>query len=142
MRISDWSSDVCSSDLYIREIHLPSVVQHARVKTTPGSTDRESRSARLRRQVLSPDRHVAAFDLENTIIASNVVASYSWLATRRLPTDERLRFVLRTLAEAPSLLLADRKDRRDFLRQSSRRYEGDQVEQLVPDMVRSEEQTS
>ena len=26
---------------------------------------------------------MAAFDLENTLIASNVVASYSWLATRR-----------------------------------------------------------
>jgi HAD superfamily hydrolase (TIGR01490 family) len=127
-RVIDW-------DRYIREIHLPSVVQHARVKTTPGSTDRESRSSRLRRQVLSPDRHVAAFDLENTIIASNVVASYSWLATRRLPTDERLRFVLRTLAEAPSLLSADRKDRSDFLRQFYRRYEGAPVEQLEQDTV-------
>src|SRR3546814_13310639 len=80
-RVIDW-------DRYIREIHLPSVVQHARVKTTPGSTDRESRSSRLRRQVLSPDRHVAAFDLENTIIASNVVAYYSWLGTRQPPPED------------------------------------------------------
>ncbi|HEU5083215.1 MAG TPA: HAD-IB family phosphatase [Acidimicrobiales bacterium] len=127
-RVIDW-------DRYIREIHLPSVVEHARVKTTPGSTDRESRSSRLRRQVLSPDRHVAAFDLENTIIASNVVASYSWLATRRLPKEERLRFVLRTLAEAPSLLALDRRDRSDFLRQFYRRYEGAPVEQLDADTV-------
>ncbi len=127
-RVIDW-------DRYVSEIHLPSVVQHARVKTTPASTDRESRESRLRRQVLSPDRHVAAFDLENTIIASNVVASYSWLATRRLPTDERLRFVLRTLAEAPSLLSADRKDRSDFLRQFYRRYEGAPVDQLDQDTV-------
>ncbi len=127
-RVIDW-------DRYVSEIHLPSVVQHARVKTTPGSTDRESRSSRLRRQVLSPDRHVAAFDLENTIIASNVVASYSWLATRRLPPEDRLRFVLRTLAEAPSLLSADRKDRSDFLRQFYRRYEGAPVEQLDQDTV-------
>ncbi|MCO8128417.1 HAD-IB family phosphatase [Acidimicrobiia bacterium EGI L10123] len=127
-RVIDW-------DRYVSEIHLPSVVQHARVKTTPGSTDRESRSSRLRRQVLSPDRHVAAFDLENTIIASNVVASYSWLATRRLPPEDRLRFVLRTLAEAPSLLSADRKDRSDFLRQFYRRYEGAPVDQLDADTV-------
>ncbi len=127
-RVIDW-------DHYVSEIHLPSVVAHARVKTTPGSTDRESRSSRLRRQVLSPDRHVAAFDLENTIIASNVVASYSWLATRRLPADERLRFVLRTLAEAPSLLALDRKDRSDFLRQFYRRYEGASAEQLQADTV-------
>ena len=127
-RVIDW-------DRYVSEIHLPSVVQHARVKTTPGSTDRESRSSRLRRQVLSPDRHVAAFDLENTLIASNVVASYSWLATRRLPPEDRLRFVLRTLAEAPSLLSADRKDRSDFLRQFYRRYEGAPVDQLDQDTV-------
>ncbi|HEX4902932.1 MAG TPA: HAD-IB family phosphatase, partial [Acidimicrobiales bacterium] len=127
-RVIDW-------DRYVREIHLPSVVQHARVKTTPGATDRESRSDRLRRQVLSPDRHVAAFDLENTIIASNVVASYSWLATRRLSRSDRLRFVARTLAEAPSLLAADRRDRSDFLRQFYRRYEGASVEQLEQDTV-------
>jgi len=127
-RVIDW-------DRYVHEIHLPSVVQHARVKTTPGSTDRESRSDRLRRQVLSPDRHVAAFDLENTLIASNVVASYSWLATRRLDPADRVRFVLRTLAEAPSLLSADRKDRSDFLRQFYRRYEGAPVGQLDEDTV-------
>ena len=45
-----------------------------------------------------PERHLAAFDLENTLIASNVVASYAWLATRRLGTDDRLRFVAKTLA--------------------------------------------
>jgi len=127
-RVIDW-------DRYVREIHLPSVVKHARVKTTPGSTDRESRSERLRRQVLSPDRHVAAFDLENTLIASNVVASYSWLATRRLSRADRLRFVARTVAEAPSLLSADRKDRSDFLRQFYRRYEGAPVEQLDQDTI-------
>ena len=127
-RVIDW-------DTYVQEIHLPSVVQHARVKTTPGATDRESRSSRLRRQVLDPDRHVAAFDLENTLIASNVVASYAWLATRRLPRDERIRFVLRTLAEAPSLLSLDRKDRSDFLRHFYRRYEGADAAQLHADTV-------
>jgi HAD superfamily hydrolase (TIGR01490 family) len=127
-RVIDW-------DRYVREIHLPSVVAHARVKTTPGSSDRESRSDRLRRQVLSPDRHVAAFDLENTLIASNVVASYSWLATRRLSRADRLRFAARTLAEAPSLLAADRRDRSDFLRQFYRRYEGAPVGQLDEDTV-------
>ncbi len=127
-RVIDW-------DTYVQEIHLPSVVQHARVKTTPGATDRESRSSRLRRQVLDPARHVAAFDLENTLIASNVVASYAWLATRRLPRDQRIRFVARTLAEAPSLLSLDRKDRSDFLRHFYRRYEGADAAQLHADTV-------
>src|SRR5205823_7341016 len=74
--------------------------------------------------VLSHDRQVAAFDLENTLIASNVVESYAWLATRRLPRGERARFTLRMLREAPGLLALDRRDRGDFLRHFYRRYEG------------------
>jgi fatty acyl-CoA reductase len=87
---------------YISTIHLPSIVHHSRAKVTPGK-NKNDRTARLRKSVLSPDRHVAAFDLENTLISSNVVESYSWLATRRLNTPERIRYVLRTLAEAPTL---------------------------------------
>jgi HAD superfamily hydrolase (TIGR01490 family) len=100
------------------------------VRTTAGRTVTEDREVRLRRQVLAPERHLAAFDLENTLIASNVVASYAWLATRRLPTDERLRFIARTLAEAPRLLAMDRRDRGDFLRHFYRRYEDAPIEQL------------
>ena len=85
------------------------------------------------RSVLSPDRHVAAFDLENTLIASNVVESYSYLATRRLNTPERIRYVLRTLAEAPTLSAMDRKDRGDFLRFFYRRYEDAPVSQIDED---------
>jgi len=108
------------------------VIEHARVKSTPGKT-RTDRAGRLRRAVLAPDRHLAAFDLENTLIASNVVESYSWLATRRLDRSERVRYALRTLAEAPSLLALDRKDRGDFLRFFYRRYEDAPVGQLDED---------
>ena len=109
---------------FVHDVHLPSIVAQARVRTTPGKRKSASREERGRRAVLSPDRHMAAFDLENTLIASNVVESYSWLATRHLPADERVRFVLRTLKEAPALLALDRRDRGDFLRHFYRRYEG------------------
>ena len=117
---------------YVRTIHLPSIVHHSRAKTKPGKS-RNDRSDRLRRSVLSPERHVAAFDLENTLIASNVVESYTFLATRRLNTPERIRYVLRTLAEAPSLSSLDRKDRGDFLRFFYRRYEDAPVSQIDED---------
>ncbi len=127
-RVIDWS-------WYAPNVHLPSVVEHARVRTTPGGRQGEKREDRLRRQVLDPARHFAAFDLENTLIASNVVASYSWLATRRLPKEDRIRFVLQTLKEAPGLLAADRRDRSDFLRQFYRRYEGADAAQLEADAL-------
>ena len=108
---------------YIRDIHLPSIVTHARVKTTPGRKDGPTRAERGRRAILSPERHLAAFDLENTLIASNVVESYSWLATRDLDAMDRLKFTLSMLKDAPSLLALDRKDRGDFLRSFYRRYD-------------------
>lgn len=125
-RVIDWAH-------YVQDVHLPSIVEHARVRTAPGPRVKERREDRLRRQVLDPDRHFAAFDLENTVIASNVVASYSWLATRRLPPADRLRFALRTLREAPGLLALDRRDRSDFLRHFYRRFDHASVDELTED---------
>jgi HAD superfamily hydrolase (TIGR01490 family) len=126
-RVVDW-------DRYATEIHLPSVVEHARVRTTPGGADKgPSREVRLRRQVLAPERQLAAFDLENTLIASNVVASYAWLASRRLSSADRRRFVLQTLRQAPGWLAQDRADRSDFLRFFYRAYDGAPVDQLDED---------
>ncbi len=125
-RVVDWEH-------YVTQIHLPSIVQHARVKSTPGRSRSTDRMTRLRKQVLDPKRHVVAFDLENTLIASNVVESYSFLATRRLNGPERARYVLRTLSEAPALLRMDRRDRTDFLRHFYRRYADAPVEQIEID---------
>jgi alcohol-forming fatty acyl-CoA reductase len=127
-RVVDWEH-------YATKIHLPAIVQHARVKTTPGKSRSTDRMERLRKQVLDPKRHVAAFDLENTLIASNVVESYSFLATRRLNNPERARYVVRTLMEAPGLLKLDQRDRTDFLRHFYRRYKGAPVEQIDADAV-------
>jgi HAD superfamily hydrolase (TIGR01490 family) len=120
---------------YITEIHLPTVVQQGRLRTTPGARRGPAREARLRAAVLHPDRQFAAFDLENTLIASNVVESYAWLATRRLNPRERLRFAVRTVAQTPGLWMRDRVDRSDFLRFFYRRYEGAPIDQLDADAL-------
>ena len=120
---------------YITKVHLPTVVIQARVKMTPDRRIGPSRSERLRSQVLDERRTFAAFDLENTLIASNVVESYSWLATRHLDLGDRMRFAARTLAEAPNLWTRDRYDRTDFLRYFYRRYKGAPVEQLDADAL-------
>ncbi len=123
---------------YVRGVHLPSIVEHARVKTSGERSDPDARTGRLRARVLAPERHVAAFDLENTIIASNVVFSYAWLATRNLAPRDRMRFTMKTLTEAPGLLALDARDRTDFLRHFYRRYEGASVaemERLGPELL-------
>ena len=120
-------------DSYVRDIHLPSIVEHARVRTAPGKSTQPTRAERSRKAILSPDRHLAAFDLENTLIASNVVDSYAWLASRHLPAAERAAFVADLVREAPSLLILDRRDRGDFLRSFYRRYEGAPSDRLRDD---------
>ncbi|MYG94650.1 MAG: HAD-IB family hydrolase [Acidimicrobiia bacterium] len=125
-RIIDWNH-------YVADIHLPTVVAQGRVKTEPTGRAGSSRQQRQRAQVLSPKRHLAAFDLENTIIATNVVVAYGWLATHRLPINERTRLITKVLLEAPSLLALDRRDRSDFLRHFYRRYEGAPVKQMAED---------
>jgi len=127
-RVVDW-------DVYAPEVHLPSVVKAGRVPMKPPARGGESREERLRRQVLAPERHLAAFDLENTLIASNVVASYAWLGSRRLRGRDRARFVAGLVAEAPTLMSLDRKDRSDFLRYFYRRYEGAPVDQIGHDAL-------
>jgi len=125
-RVMNW-------ERYLYDIHLPSIVTHARVRTTPGRTVSESRSSRARRAILSPDRQMAAFDLEHTLIASNVVDTYAWLASRHLPAARRPGFVAELVAHGPQLLALDRRDRGDFLRSFYRRYEGAPVSRLQED---------
>ena len=120
-------------DHYVHDIHLPSVVAHARVKATPGRPTLASRPERARRAILSKDRHLAAFDLEHTLIAANVVDSYAWLASRHLSASRRPRLVAELLAQGPALLALDRRDRGDFLRLFYRRYDGAPVAQLEED---------
>ena len=125
-RVIDWPT-------YVQTVHLPAMVKQARLKMQPGAKSSESRSTRLRKQVLSPERQLAVFDLENTLIASNVVASYAWLATRHLNVADRMSFTVKTLREAPTLLSLDRQDRSDFLRYFYRRFEGASVELMARD---------
>jgi HAD superfamily hydrolase (TIGR01490 family) len=124
---------------FCHEVYLPAVVAHARVRLASDRSGRGRRPASLSRQergrraVLAPERQLAVFDLENTLIAANVVDSYAWLATRHIGDAERARFVVRTVREAPRLLALDRTDRGDFLRYFYRRYEGAPVARLEQD---------
>jgi fatty acyl-CoA reductase len=118
---------------YVHDVHLPSIVAHARVRTQPGKRILAGREKRSKAAILSDEPRLAVFDLENTLIASNVVESYAWLATRHLGPHSRPRVVAELLAEAPRLLSLDRRDRGDFLRSFYRRYDGAPAERLRRD---------
>lgn len=122
-------------DRYVSDVHLPSVVAHARARSSPGRSTMARRDERARQAILSPERHLAAFDLENTLVASNVVESYAWLATRHLPAGDRTVLAAKILRQAPALLALDRRDRGDFLRTFYRRYEDAPAELVRSDAM-------
>jgi HAD superfamily hydrolase (TIGR01490 family) len=109
---------------YVTEVHLPSIVAQARVRTAPGRRTTATREERSRRGILTTDPRCAVFDLEQTLINSNVVESYAWLATRHLDPFRRAQLAAGLMIEGPRLLAVDRRDRADFLRSFYRRYEG------------------
>jgi HAD superfamily hydrolase (TIGR01490 family) len=120
-------------DHYVYDVHLPSVLEHTRVRTKPGKSVVDRRPERQRRAILSPDRHLAVFDLEHTLMASNVVDTYAWLASRHLSPSRRARFVAELVRQGPSLLALDRRDRGDFLRSFYLRFEDAPLDQLRGD---------
>ncbi len=120
-------------DRYVDEIHLPSVLEHTRVRTKPGKSVVDKRPERLRKAILSPERHLAVFDLEHTLMSSNVVDTYAWLASRHLSPARRARFVADLVRQGPSLLALDRRDRGDFLRSFYRKFEDAPLAQLEQD---------
>ncbi len=117
---------------YLRDVHTPAVVQGLREL---------SRRDRAKPVVTIESRDelvVAVFDMEGTIITSNVVESYVWTRMADLPSDEWPAELFDVFSKIPGYLQVDRRDRGDFLRTFFRRYEGASVEgidRLVSDHV-------
>jgi alcohol-forming fatty acyl-CoA reductase len=98
-------------------------------------------SARLKPQVRIREREqlvLALFDMEGTLLPSNVVESYVWSRMADLPWDRWPDELADVFGRIPSYLMADRRDRGEFLRTFFRRYEDATVEgidRLVDEIV-------
>ena len=123
-KIVDWKH-------YLQEVHCPAVTQGLRVLS--------SSRPRPKVQVRERDRLVlAVFDMEGTILPSNVVESFVWARLADATWDEWPAELLSVFARIPVYLLADRRDRGEFLRTFFRRFEGASVEgvdRLVDEVV-------
>ena len=118
---------------YLQDIHMPSIIEQGRVRTKPTKKTAVDRAQRSRKSVLSPQRQLAVFDFENTLIRSNVMNHYTWLATRHLNVFERARLMATKAPLLPQLFATERKDRGDFLRTFYRWYAGADAEQTRND---------
>ncbi len=119
---------------YVRDVHTPSVT--APVRKQDDLRRRRRASAGGRRELApapeggGPTDVLAVFDLDGTLMSSNVLESYLWVRLPELGPVQRAREVGRVLARLPGLVSAERRDRSDFLRQVYKRYEGADLAQL------------
>jgi HAD superfamily hydrolase (TIGR01490 family) len=107
---------------YLKDVHAPAVTRSLRELSAKA---RQKPSVQIRES----DRPVVAvFDMEGTIISSNVVESYVWAKLADLEPDEWPAELVSVFGRIPRYLQIDRRDRGDFLRLFFRRYEGASVE--------------
>jgi fatty acyl-CoA reductase len=116
---------------YLQDVHCPAVT--AGLRSLSGARVKPQVRIREREQLV-----LALFDMEGTIVPSNVVESYVWSRMADLPWDRWPSELVSVFSRVPSYLMADRRDRGEFLRTFFRRYEGatvEGIERLVEEVV-------
>ena len=124
---------------YLEDVHCPSVTELIRLITaTPRTASRD----RVDTDLTSTGEHggavVAVFDMDGTLLPSNVVESYVRLRLAGLAAHHRARELGVAARQLPGWLLAERRDRGTFLRDVYRQYAGAslaELEQLVDDEI-------
>jgi HAD superfamily hydrolase (TIGR01490 family) len=114
---------------YLRDVHCPAVT--AAFRPAPEPVPPRPAAGPPARPVVRPAagferrRDVAAvFDLDGTIVASDVVEAHLWARLLDAPAAAWPGVLLPLLRSAPRYLLAEHRDRGEFLRAFARRYEG------------------
>ncbi|MDN5725725.1 MAG: HAD-IB family hydrolase [Propionibacteriales bacterium] len=115
----DWTT-------YVEEVHCPSITAPVRrmdaIRRKRGRTPSTMRALAAGRP--DADKVVAVFDLDGTIMSTNVIEQYLWARLPELGPAERLREIGELLTALPNWLKAERRDRGHFLRAMYRRYAG------------------
>jgi HAD superfamily hydrolase (TIGR01490 family) len=111
---------------YLVDVHVPAVV----APLTALSALRGPRTDPVRTVVESETKTVAVFDMDGTLLSSNVVESYLWLRMPELATTAKAREVAEVARALPRWLITQKRDRATFLRMVYRRYQGALLEEL------------
>lgn len=118
---------------YLQGVHVPAVV----APMTALTAMRGPRPTPTRNVVAGNDV-VAVFDMDGTLLSSNVVVSYLWLRLPELSAGGKAREVSEVARALPRWLATEKKDRAAFLRMVYRRYEGatlGELERIVDENV-------
>jgi len=119
---------------YFQDVHLPTVVRMSRADTAAGrrkqpsgSTAPKSESSSVRSAIERRSGRadvLAAFDVDGTLVETNVVEYFLWMRLRAQPLDEWPAFMAKMLREAPRWLFLERRSRAEFQRSFYREYDG------------------
>lgn len=120
---------------YLQEVHCPSVTDSLRrldvVRKKRNKALAETAGS-LKKVEPSEDGSeiIAAFDMDGTLLSSNVIETYLWMRLPELDSHQRVGEIGSMLRKLPKLIAAERKDRGTFLRTIYRRYQGADLEEL------------
>jgi alcohol-forming fatty acyl-CoA reductase len=119
---------------YFQDVHFPTVVRMSRAETTAGkgkqptgSTAVKAESSSVRAAIerrIGRSDVLAVFDVDGTLVETNVVEYFLWMRLRAQPIDEWPGFMAQMLREAPRWLYLERRSRAEFQRSFYREYDG------------------
>ncbi|WP_139983436.1 HAD-IB family hydrolase [Nocardioides litoris] len=119
---------------YLQEVHCPSVTQPVRELDVVRAKRKKVDPAALRTLEPRADgaggQVAAFFDMDGTLLSSNVVESFLWLRLADLPASRRVGETARLARRLPRIVQADRHDRAAMLREVYREYAGARLEDL------------
>jgi len=118
-------------DHYLGEVHCPAVTEPIRQIDTARSK-RGPTTGNVPGKVPgdASGRTAAFFDMDGTLLASNVIESYLWMRLREMHGSERVAEIGRIAARLPALVRAERRERSAFLRAVYREYAGARLADL------------
>lgn len=121
--VIDWHEYLC-------DIHAPAVVAPWRRIQKLKAINRARSGTYKALKPAQPGTVVAAFDLDGTVLATNVVETYLWARLPELGAVGRAKEVAGVVGNLPRYLVEERKDRGAFLRAVYRRYRGASIAEL------------
>jgi alcohol-forming fatty acyl-CoA reductase len=119
---------------YFQDVHFPTVVRMSRAETAAGRRKQPSGSTAPKAETSSVRSAIerrtgrkdvlAVFDVDGTLVETNVVEYFLWMRLRSQPIEEWPAFMARMLREAPRWLFLERRSRAEFQRSFYREYDG------------------
>src|SRR5207248_6501866 len=129
----DWSH-------YFQDVHLPTVIRMSRAETgvrkgkqpTGSTAPAEARDVGLQaiRKRSGRADVLAVFDVDGTLVETNVIEYFVWMRLKAQPLREWPDFLAGLVREAPRWLQLERRSRAEFQRSFYREYEGLEYEDM------------